>query len=181
MSGGLVLIAVVFALVAGCVFLLFSGARARKPPPHAAEPLSMAPYILTCFVSYGACLVLLVAVNMHSTLPHPRYLALMAPIISISLAIWRFTKLNRRALLFTEKCWLTVGCFVVAWLYDVLWSVVSPGNGADIVAKIATTIFASIIDLAVVGIIVAVGASLAPRLLAMPSEPPNNRWSGRDA
>jgi hypothetical protein len=182
MNAGFIVIALVPALVAGALFFLWRVGPGLEQESRGAEgvrPVSMWPYVLACYVCYGSILLLGGAVKFLLGGAPPVF-GLAAPFVAIPVAVWLFTRSNRRGLLSGERWWLTLGCIVVVWIYQQTQSVVLLiSHGPATSEQILITVVASLVDLVVVCVIVAVAAAVARRFISSkPGAPPNNRWRG---
>lgn len=144
-------------------------------------PVPIWPYILVC-LSWNTWVVCMAAIaRQRWGFTSPGLLGFVSACISVVVAAWFFFRNHHRRFLPSERWRFAFGCFFVFWFYDEFLRIAVMATHGGVAAKeVVTAILATLVDLALVWIIV-----LCIELWAVTSygsaedePPPNNRRRG---
>jgi hypothetical protein len=161
--------ALVIALGLGAFFGLLVlcwvvGGRSTPATPAAAEttnihPVSMLPFGIACYVCLTGIRV--AAGATHALWGTPTWLVATAPFIAVPFSVGLL--LHNRALLPSERLWLSAGCFPSVWLYEWFRDAIAMFRGQGTFEANTKLVVGTIIDLILVVILVAVASVVAMR------------------
>jgi hypothetical protein len=110
---------------------------------------------LLCFSVLLAYLVIVIGVRLQLGLQIPRFAAIGALFVAIHVAAWRWVSASRREMLSDERPRFLLACFAAFWTFDELFPLVrSVFSGEGLLRVLAEAVVATLVDLAIVAIIV---------------------------
>jgi hypothetical protein len=153
------------------------------PPTQTRDggPVSMWPYIAICFASNTCVVGAAALLALRWGLKSPGLVGFVNASVSTLIPAWFFFRRHHRRFAPQERGLFLLGSFLAFWFYDEFLRIAlmvarNESNGKNIFAAIVATI----VDFALVGIIVAAIDLWTARIYRSgeTEAPPNNRWRG---